>query len=578
MSSSSNGAAEKTPIEPIAPGCMLSLFSLLDTLVADESKFEASHADLADGFRAAGITTMELLNEHKAEKELLINRLVLKRSAALPHLKPRSHRKFFTELVKKTFVTLKPLPEPMTPRGFSVIVSKKVVHTSTLAEIISAAGWAIAALPEDTPMSVQLCFPEPAAFSEFSALFRSLPSTQTGVFTSAHAWGEFSSGSMFKLWYVLSRLVKFTPDDVVADWGAGAGAQLIAAYYFINVFFPWLPQSTPLLGIEVDSAAYSALRENIYNRFIPLVENSPKPPRVTLLACDSCNVSTLGAATCSIQYDGAAKKWKDVEEYFKIIYRMVFTSPKIRVVVSTKMNKKTFRHLFDGQHGPRVFVGAWRHYMLTGLSQGGSNYQVNIYIRNNQEQLPVHCREKVEPYVDGRETLTFEQAVAASAAARAAEAEVVAAAAAAETADPSKIEFCQKPGCPDRKKFPHFHTGRPPAPLKREVENKQFEEFAGREDSKRPKCSPGEVLVAQRMVAAVSSGPGKVAAAFKASVPAADFEALCREFAALAGSSEAAAVDLLDGDGDDLLDDDGDDSLDSGIGDFSDGDDFIEGA
>jgi hypothetical protein len=447
-------------------------------------------------------------------------------------------------------------------------------------------------------MSVQLPWPEPQAFSEFSTLIRSLPSTKTGVFTSEHAWGEFTTGSLFKLWYVLSRLVEFTPDDVVADWGAGAGAQLIAAYYFIIFFFPWLPQSTPLLGIEMDKAAFSALEENMYNRFAPLQEASPKPPRVTLLACDSRDVSTLGDATCSIQYDGSAKKWKDVEEYFKVIYRMVFTSPNIKLVVSTKMDKRTYRNLFGGQHGPEVFVGKFNHYVLKGLSQGGSSYQVNIFIRDNQLQLPEHCRAKIVPYVHDRETLTFEEAVASAAAARAAEAEEVAAAAAAATADPSKKEFCQKAGCPDRNKFPHSHTGRAPVPLKREVEAKQAEEFASRDNSKRPKCSPGEAA-AQRMTAAVSSGthPREVVEAFKAKVPAAVFEAMRREFAASAPSSAAVTVDSLDGggsldgDGDDLLGGDGDGllggdgdgllggdgSLDGDDGGSFDGDDSLDG-
>jgi hypothetical protein len=494
-------------VVPIADKSMEDLFACLDTLVDAQSHLDDSIESLARTLRAAGIRSIDHLNEHKRQKKMLMDRFVEKRLASRPKTKIGTHKNVFHLTLKTVFAMLKepPPPKPEGPGGlFSHELVTSVTHDAEgtaveIEEVVAVeVGLRVNVKAPTGPrfkLHVKMPVPEPLVLGQMGTLFQSLCSTKMGVVTSKHAWGEFSPMSLFKIWFIISQLVVLTSDDVVLDWGAGAGVQLMAAFLFIPYFWPSL--RLPMVGIEVDKHAYGFLETNIGN-FASTYPDGPLRPRVRVLKADSQNFD-FGCGTVVVQYDGPARAWMDVEPYIKIIYRKLFTQAHVKVVLTTKLDPDTFFNLFSGKCGEeKVYVGKWTHHTIDNLSQGGSHYQAHLYIRDYQTDIPLDQREKIIDWKgDGAKMSlddmfrTAKEAQEAAAAAAACES----AAAAAAQGDPELQEWCHHEGCTMRFKFEHIHTGRSAAPITRETQEKQAAAVAassGKKSKKRPHCDSKE--------------------------------------------------------------------------------------
>jgi hypothetical protein len=535
--STQGSAKEPEVIAPIEDDHMEQLGQCLDTITVHESNLAKSYALLGDALAESGITTMKELKRHKDQKAELVERYVAARTVLKPGTKYNSHVKYLHEMLKKIFAQLVKPPPSAEPCAGGVYVQKwrtvLAVNASGTEEEVGEMYTEDVAFPYPTGVTlhVRLPHPLPEVVTRLSALFQSLPSTKSGVNTEKHAWGEFSPASLYKIWYVISQVVDVTSEDIVADWGAGAGAQLIAVYIFVRHFYPSLLKTLSMVGIEMDEAAFTALVHNMETILPRHVRDPEDPPRFTLLNGDSQTLGDFGPRTSMMmQYDGAPQKWEFVEPYFKIIARKTFSQIGLKVILSTKMNPLTYKKMFSGCYGdPKVHVGVWKHYKLAGMSQGGSSFNAHLYIRDDQRDVPSEDRKKVEDWKGDGQTEGLVEQVLAAKAAKAAKAAAAAAAAAAVEANPELRVWCTKPGCPLKRL--HSHSKRPPQPKTFLVQERQAEESEKR-DVKRRKTSSSKKAVSAVVHALATQDVGGLHTALKATLSARDFDALAKLMAA----------------------------------------------
>jgi hypothetical protein len=109
-------------IVPIAGKAMDDLFACLDTLVNTEFQHDGSIETLACTMRSAGIRSLDQLNLHKPEKDMLMERFVQKRAAKRPNTKCGTHKKVFYLALKKVFAMLKEPPQPQSRSKRSLLL------------------------------------------------------------------------------------------------------------------------------------------------------------------------------------------------------------------------------------------------------------------------------------------------------------------------------------------------------------------------------------------------------------------------------------------------------------------------
>jgi hypothetical protein len=185
--------------------------------------------------------------------------------------------------------------------------------------------------------------------------------TIPGLTTSErHAYGEATSGSLWKIWDAITSEVQLTSQDVLVDWGCGAGKMLLSKQYFSP-----FPQMTAR-GFEIDKAVYA---KAIQNLSLLEIENTE------VRLADSVSVQSWAPATIVMQYDGGPQS--HIMEEHRTIMTTIFGSPTIRVVFSTKLTEGLFRSYFAT---PRQ-LNAWRVVRIRGLSFGGSKFIGYLWIR-----------------------------------------------------------------------------------------------------------------------------------------------------------------------------------------------------
>ena len=199
-----------------------------------------------------------------------------------------------------------------------------------------------------------------AAARRLSALWKS--SANYGLVSAEkNMYGEATAGSLDKLWQAIVRYVQTAPDDLVCDWGAGAGKMLISRRFFAP--YP----GVRALGIERDASVYETLRRNREIFHDPMV----------IIKRDSTTIEDWEGVTIVLQYDGPSQTHTETYHY-DIITRILCTN-SLKCLFSTKLNKPAFLR-YAAAHGA-IEPSDWVHIKVKNLSFGGCGYTGHLYIR-----------------------------------------------------------------------------------------------------------------------------------------------------------------------------------------------------
>jgi hypothetical protein len=204
------------------------------------------------------------------------------------------------------------------------------------------------------------------------------------------AYGEFTPGSIYKIFLALQKYANLQPDEILLDWGCGHCKILLGLLL-------WLPASVAI-GIERDPLVFKGAEDLLIRaaKFDVDVVN-----RIGIIRADSQSFDSFAPASVVVQYDGPAIGLHQSFPAHKHIMKRVFGSPTVRVVVSTKLNQSRFEDYF-----PEKLPGGspWTCVPLVGLSQGGSAYQAFLWIRTRSanRRLKFVDHTFLNPVVDAR--------------------------------------------------------------------------------------------------------------------------------------------------------------------------------
>jgi hypothetical protein len=221
--------------------------------------------------------------------------------------------------------------------------------------------------------------PRPLEVAQFDAQWNRLqprPVRLTATDAGGAVYGEYTSGSIFRIFKALQYLAQLKPTDIILDWGAGSLKFLVA----LNSF-----SGCVCLGIEKDSSVYLAAQGVLSRAYIGELT-------VGVHNDDSSTFRTFEPADVVVQFEGGTTQ--QLNKTHRKIMRRVFRSSTVRAVVSSKLNISLFRKYFPSMQ-PVTGVN-WRCTRISdGLSHGGGSYGTHIWIR----QVPVFSP---TPFVDPR--------------------------------------------------------------------------------------------------------------------------------------------------------------------------------
>ena len=394
--------AEVAALDLLPPTALAEALKIVSEIEASEANFTECVKNLRCILTSAGIgSKYDLNNKWTALKEQLKATYIANRSAhqLATH---EAHVKAFNRVLNKVFPTQTELAQ--------AIKDAAVDHQPTEIErggIKANGAFLEHPFESDAPVSVIVPKPEPPELTAFGKFWKSLLSSKLSPATLKHAYGEFTVSSIWKVWFLINALVTITANDKVVDFGAGAGMQLWAVFFFASFRCP------ELVGVEVDFEAYKMLESNA-GEFRKYVAAAQCCVNLTTIYGDSAKICDWSGCTIAIQYDGPTQPYNDISDYWPPVMRSLFTQPQMKVVFSTKMDEKTFNLLFNGDE--KVFVGKWRVIHIAGLDQHGSSYGGYLWIRDFQESIPEVQRERVEKWSEeGQVSLETTVEAAASA-------------------------------------------------------------------------------------------------------------------------------------------------------------------
>ena len=205
--------------------------------------------------------------------------------------------------------------------------------------------------------------PKPTNLSEFERIWKTT-NPQINTSLGNHMYGEPTTGSLYKIWTLIQSVCSLNANDVLLDWGMGAGKILISKTYLS------LYPNMRAIGVEKDQHVFNIGQRNI---------NMLKLSSTRIFRRDSRYITTQEWEQfgCSIvlQYDGPNARF---EQYHKDIMTALIESRHVRIIFSTKMTYSLFLTYFE--HRPEI-CNNWKVYQLNNLSFGGSSFKGNLWVR-----------------------------------------------------------------------------------------------------------------------------------------------------------------------------------------------------
>jgi hypothetical protein len=210
----------------------------------------------------------------------------------------------------------------------------------------------------------KIAVPQPRCITRFESYWKQ---TCPGLSSAKkHMYGEASAGSLWKIWAVIFQIVGITADDVVGDWGSGAGKMVFSKQFMCSC------PDIPAIGMEIDASLFQRCQENAEILGTMLTNTR------TFLG-DSASVQNWAPITIMLQYDGPTNC--HLQEYHLTIMRAVFSTVTVRCVFSTKLDKNLFRDYFSRTKKDRAILTAWKVVKINGLVFGKSQYKGYLWIR-----------------------------------------------------------------------------------------------------------------------------------------------------------------------------------------------------
>ena len=159
--------------------------------------------------------------------------------------------------------------------------------------------------------------------------------------------------------------------DILLDWGAGAGKWLIFAPHFLGV-----PDMTAI-GIECERQIFEFCQTNL-----SLARKNKLTAHTCVIHANSQTFASFFPARIFLNYDGGSQKNLDTEKsriHLRIM-RIAFCSPSVDVIVSSKTSMDVFNRYFS-KHVSKLCGSTWKCLFVPHANFGGSTYNVNIWFR-----------------------------------------------------------------------------------------------------------------------------------------------------------------------------------------------------
>jgi hypothetical protein len=180
-----------------------------------------------------------------------------------------------------------------------------------------------------------------------------------------YAYGEYTTGGIFKICCLLQLYAGLNSNDIVLDWGVGHLKTILGVFFFTGATG---------LGVEIDLPVYRGgcvvlQRARNFLRDLGIV--TP----IAIMHGDSSDFASFTPVTIVVQYDGApSDQFSPVHEK---VTKIIFSTPTVRAVVSTKLNSARYRRYFPTAH----HKNSWRCLKVTDISQEGSGFLTYIWLR-----------------------------------------------------------------------------------------------------------------------------------------------------------------------------------------------------
>lgn len=142
------------------------------------------------------------------------------------------------------------------------------------------------------------------------------------------AWGEPSAGSLWKIWKCLRAHVDLSPEEeVLLDWGAGAGKMLASSLFFFPV--------KSIVGMECTEHTFEVAMRNL---------SALDMDTSHLKNANAASVSSWDGVTIAMQYDAGPQP--DIDPVHMHIMTSLLLTPSVKAVFSTRMNPSLFKLYF----------------------------------------------------------------------------------------------------------------------------------------------------------------------------------------------------------------------------------------
>jgi hypothetical protein len=215
-------------------------------------------------------------------------------------------------------------------------------------------------------VNIRIPVPKPPNLLAFEQFWTSTnPRLNT---SNGHMYGEPTGGTLYKIWTLINQVYQPSEEnDVLLDWGMGAGKMILSKTYLSNV------PNMHAIGIEQDKHTCSIAHRNISNSTITNT-------RIFHGDSSTLSIQKWEELRCSIvvQYDGGPSPY--YEEYHRRLMQSLFGTTTVNVVFSTKMNQALFRTYFEDT--PHM-LQRWTLYQMERLSFGGSHFRGNLWVRKD---------------------------------------------------------------------------------------------------------------------------------------------------------------------------------------------------
>jgi hypothetical protein len=126
------------------------------------------------------------------------------------------------------------------------------------------------------------------------------------------------------------------------------------------------------IGIEKDENIYKSCSTSVRIAHIKKIYGC------YILFGNACHLRSFVPATIVMAYDGLHDVQADIHTEHYDIHHALFSSPTVRVVVSTKLTPSLFRHYFRLTN---TIYSSWYHIRLPGLRFASTSHSINLWFR-----------------------------------------------------------------------------------------------------------------------------------------------------------------------------------------------------